>query len=121
MSSTEQLQLSDDERREVFMSALFNAFCTAALALVHVHPTAVPSHFALVYYACSRIFQSLEDAAMAEVYKRAFDEGVQIARANVTKPTSHAYTILSAGRTKGRPTFNGWTATLGRNFDWSQY
>jgi len=78
-------------------------------------------HFALVYYACSRIFQSLEDAAMAEVYKRAFDEGVQLARANVTKPTSHAYTIVSAGRTKGRPTFNGWTATLGRNFDWSPY
>jgi hypothetical protein len=51
VSSAEQLQLSDDERREVFMSALFNAFCTAALALAHVPPTAVPSHFALVYYA----------------------------------------------------------------------
>lgn len=78
-------------------------------------------HFALVYYACSRIYQRFEDGAMAEVYKRAFDEGVQLAKLNISKPTSHAYTVLSAGRTKGRPTFNGWTATLGRNFDWSQY
>jgi hypothetical protein len=78
-------------------------------------------HFALVYYACSRIYQGLEDSAMSDVYKRSFDEGVTLARSSIVKPTSHAYTILSAGRTKGRPTFKGWTSTLGRNFDWSPY
>lgn len=72
-------------------------------------------HFALVYYACSRVYQRLEDAVMADAYKRSFDEGVALARTNIMKPTSHAHMVLSAGRTKGRPTFNGWIESLGRN------
>ena len=71
-------------------------------------------HFALVYYACSRVYQRLEDSVMADAYKRSFDEGVALARTNIMKPTSHAHMVLSAGRTKGRPTFNGWMQTLGR-------
>ena len=71
-------------------------------------------HFPLVYYACSRIYQKLEDAQMAAVYKQAFDEGVQLARANITKPTSHGQLVMAHGQTKGRPTFNGWVNRLGR-------
>lgn len=76
---------------------------------------AAPSlHFPLVYYACSRIYQKLEDAQMAAVYKQAFDEGVQLARANATKPTSHGQLVFAHGQTSGRPSFNGWLNKLGR-------
>jgi hypothetical protein len=76
---------------------------------------AAPSlHFPLVYYACSRVYQRLEDAQMASVYKNAFDEGVSLARANIQKPTSHVNMVLSGGRTAGRPTFHGWLQNLGR-------
>lgn len=76
---------------------------------------AAPSlHFPLVYYACSRIYQKLEDAQMAAVYKQAFDEGVALARQNIMKPTSHGQLIMAHGQTKGRPTFNGWVNRLGR-------
>lgn len=77
---------------------------------------AAPSlHFALVYYACSRVYQRLEDSVMAAEYKRSFDEGVQLARTAIMKPTSHAHMRLSAGKTTGRPTFNGWMLNMGRN------
>lgn len=76
---------------------------------------AAPSlHFPLVYYACSRIYQKLEDAQMAAVYKQAFDEGVQLARSSIMKPTSHGQLIMAHGQTRGRPTFNGWVNRLGR-------
>jgi len=76
---------------------------------------AAPSlHFPLVYYACSRVYQKLEDAQMAAVYKQAFDEGVQLARANATKPTSHGQLVMAHGQTRGRPTFTGWVNKLGR-------
>lgn len=76
---------------------------------------AAPSlHFPLVYYAVSRVYQRLEDAQMAAVYKQAFDEGVQLARQNVTKPFSHGQLIMAHGQTSGRPSFNGWVNRLGR-------
>jgi hypothetical protein len=76
---------------------------------------AAPSlHFPLAYYACSRIYQKLEDAQMAAVYKQAFDEGVALARQNIMKPTSHGQLIMAAGHTQGRPTFKGWMESLGR-------
>jgi hypothetical protein len=71
-------------------------------------------HFPLAYYACSRVYQRLEDTVMADTYKRAFDEGVALARQAILKPTNHAHLVLSAGRTAGRPTFNGWIQRLGR-------
>jgi hypothetical protein len=71
-------------------------------------------HFALVYYACSRVYQRLEDVAMADVYKRSFDEGVMLAVKSVMTPNSHANLVLSAGRTTGRPTFNGWMTRMGQ-------
>ena len=77
-------------------------------------------HFALVYYACSRVYQRLEDTLMANEYKRAFDEGVTLAATNVTKPNSHANLRLSAGQTSGRPTFNGWMQTMGKNLKVNQ-
>ncbi|WP_396189459.1 hypothetical protein, partial [Flavobacterium sp.] len=70
-------------------------------------------HFPLVYYACSRIYQQLEDSAMAEQYKRAYDEGVALAVKTATTPTSHNHMILSHGQTKRRPTYNGWLNSLG--------
>lgn len=71
-------------------------------------------HFPLVYYAVSRVYQRLEDAQMATIYKTAFDEGVSLARQNIKKPNSHAQLIMAHGQTKGRPTFNGWLNKLGR-------
>ena len=71
-------------------------------------------HFPLVYYAVSRVYQRLEDAQMATIYKTAFDEGVSLARQNIKKPNSHAQLIMAHGQTRGRPTFNGWLNKLGR-------
>jgi hypothetical protein len=71
-------------------------------------------HFPLVYYACSRVYQKLEDAAMAAVYKQAFDEGVALARSQIAKPTSHGHLIMAHGQTKGRPTYKGWLQQLGK-------
>ena len=71
-------------------------------------------HFSLVYYACSRVYQRLEDVAMADAYKRSFDEGVTLAIKSIMTPNSHAHLVLSAGRTNGRPTFNGWMQNLGK-------
>jgi len=71
-------------------------------------------HFPLVYYACSRIYQRLEDSAMAAVYKQSFDEGVALARAQIKKPVSHGHLIMAHGQTKGRPTYKGWLEQLGK-------
>jgi hypothetical protein len=72
-------------------------------------------HFPLAYYACSRVYQRLEDTVMAQEYKRSFDEGVSLARETISKPTSHAHLRLNAGQTSGRPTFNGWLQMMGKN------
>lgn len=72
-------------------------------------------HFPLAYYACSRVYQRLEDTLMSNEYKRAFDEGVALAVTNIQKPSSHANLVLSAGQTSGRPTFNGWMQMMGKN------
>jgi len=75
---------------------------------------AIPSlHFPLVYYACSRVYQQLEDTAMAQMYKGAFDEGVALAVKNATTPSSHNLMRLNAGQTEHRPTYNGWIRSLG--------
>jgi hypothetical protein len=77
---------------------------------------AIPSlHFPLVYYACSRVYQQLEDTAMAQMYKGAFDEGVALAVKNSTTPNSHNPLILTHGQTTGRPTYKGWIQGLGSN------
>ena len=45
-------------------------------------------HFPLVYYACSRVYQRLEDSVMSTEYKRSFDEGVILAKDSILKPSS---------------------------------
>lgn len=70
-------------------------------------------HFPLVYYACSRIFQQLEDAGMASIYKQSFDEGVALARKKLMQPTSHGQLIMAHGQTRNRPTMQGWIKSLG--------
>jgi hypothetical protein len=72
-------------------------------------------HFPLVYYACSRVYQRLEDTVMAQEYKRAFDEGVVLAKENIMKPSSHGHLRLSQGQTSGRPTFQGWMLNMGKD------
>ena len=72
-------------------------------------------HFPLVYYACSRVYQRLEDTAMANEYKKAFDEGVVLAKNNIMKPTSHAHLRLSQGQTAGRPSFQDWMRRMGQD------
>jgi hypothetical protein len=72
-------------------------------------------HFPLAYYACSRIYQRLEDTVMANDYKKAFDEGVILAKNNIMKPTSHAHLRLSQGQTSGRPTFQNWMLSMGQD------
>jgi len=72
-------------------------------------------HFALVYYACSRIYQRLEDTEMANEYKRSFDEAVTLAVKNIQTPNSHASLVLSAGRTGRTPSTKSWMDALGRN------
>ena len=72
-------------------------------------------HFALVYYACSRIYQQLEDPTMSQVYKQSFDEGVALARKNIMEPTSHAPLILSQGKTGHRSSERAWLQSLGKN------
>lgn len=75
---------------------------------------AIPSlHFPLVYYACSRIYQQLEDAAMSDMYKRAFDEGLALAAKNATTPNSHSPMVL-AGNRSGHKSMSGWLQSLGR-------
>lgn len=77
---------------------------------------AVPSlHFPLVYYACSRVYQQLEDAGMADMYKRAYDEGLAMALKNAVTPNSHNPMILSDGKTRYRPSYKGWLQSLGRH------
>ena len=72
-------------------------------------------HFPLAYYACSRIYQRLEDTVMANDYKKAFDEGVILAKNNIMKPASHAHLRLSQGQTSGRPTFQNWMLSMGQD------
>lgn len=72
-------------------------------------------HFPLVYYAAARVYQRLEDTVMADAYKRSFDEGVALARQNITQPTSHTPLRLNSGPTNGRPTYQGWLQSLGKN------
>lgn len=71
-------------------------------------------HFALVYYACSRVYQQLEDAAMAQMYKGAFDEGVAMAMRNVNTPPSHVPLILSSNHVKNKRNFDSWLQSLGQ-------
>lgn len=71
-------------------------------------------HFALVYYAVSRVYQQLEDAQMAAVYKQSFDEGVLLAVRSIQTPNSHYPLVLSGARTSGRPTYKTWLQGLGR-------
>jgi hypothetical protein len=72
-------------------------------------------HFPLVYYACSRIYQQLEDAVMADTYKRSFDEGVGLAARNIVKPNSHTPMVLSGSKT-GNYSYRRWLQSHGRNW-----
>jgi hypothetical protein len=61
------------------------------------------------------VYQQLEDTAMAQMYKGAFDEGVALAVKNATTPNSHNLMRLNAGQTENRPTYSGWLRSLGSN------
>lgn len=69
-------------------------------------------HFPIVYYIVSRVYQTQENAPMAQMYKQSFDESVSIARKDLTRPDSAAPLVLSGGKT-GRRTQKGWLQALG--------
>lgn len=71
-------------------------------------------HFPLVYYACSRVYQQLEDSAMAQMYKGAFDEGVSMAMRNINTPPSHVPLVLSSNNVKNKRNFDSWLQSLGQ-------
>lgn len=54
-------------------------------------------HMMLVNWVMMRIFQYDEDPEMAAVYQRHFEQGVSIAKANLTAPNSNQPLILSGG------------------------
>ena len=65
-------------------------------------------HMMLVNFVMMRIFQYQEDPEMAAVYQRHFQEGVAIAKDNITAPNSNQPVILSGGL-QANPAF--WWAT----------
>lgn len=65
-------------------------------------------HMMLVNFVMMRIFQYQEDPEMAAVYQRHFQEGVAIAKDNLTAPNSNQPVILSGGL-QTNPAF--WWAT----------
>lgn len=71
-------------------------------------------HFALVYYACSRIYQRLEDTEMSAEYKSSFNEAVVLAAKNIKIPQSHANLRLNSANAGSR-TLDGWLKSLSRN------
>jgi len=54
-------------------------------------------HMMLVNFVMMRIFQFQEDPEMAAVYQRHFQEGVAIAKDNLTAPNSNQPVVLSGG------------------------
>jgi hypothetical protein len=54
-------------------------------------------HMMLVNFVMMRIFQFQEDPEMAAVYQRHFQEGVAIAKDNITAPNSNQPILLSGG------------------------
>jgi hypothetical protein len=54
-------------------------------------------HLMLVNFVMMRLFQFQEDPEMAAVYQRHFQEGVAIAKDNITAPNSNQPVILSGG------------------------
>ena len=54
-------------------------------------------HMMLVNFVMMRIFQFQEDPEMAAVYQRHFQEGVAIAKDNITAPNSNQPMLLSGG------------------------
>ena len=50
---------------------------------------------------------------MADMYKRAFDEGVALAAKSIMTPSSHSPMLL-AGNKSGHRTERGWLQSLGR-------
>lgn len=54
-------------------------------------------HLMLVNFVMMRVFQYQEDPEMAAVYQRHFQEGVAIAKDNITAPNSNQPLVLSGG------------------------
>ena len=68
-------------------------------------------HALLPYFVLSRVYQRQEDAELAAMYLRSFEEGVGLARRDLMKASSARPVIMSAGRQY--PTMRRWLQTLG--------
>jgi hypothetical protein len=68
-------------------------------------------HALLPYFVLSRVYQRQEDAELAAMYLRSFEEGVGLARRDLMKASSARPVVMSGG--KEYPTMRRWLQTLG--------
>lgn len=69
-------------------------------------------HAILPYFVLARVYQRQEDAELAAMHMRNFEEGVALARRDLMKASSAQPVIMSGGRRY--PTMQRWLQQLGR-------
>jgi len=69
-------------------------------------------HAILPYFVLARVYQRQEDAELAAMHMRNFEEGVALARRDLMKASSAQPVVLSGGRRY--PTMQRWLQQLGR-------
>lgn len=74
-------------------------------------------HIMIINFAASRCYQYQEDPEMAAVYMNHFDQGVSLARQNITHPSNNQQLVLSGGL-QIWPWNNGWPAFKSGNLLW---
>lgn len=68
-------------------------------------------HILIPYFVLARIYQRQEDPELSQMYMRSFEEGVAMARRDLTKTPMARPLLLSGGRQY--PTMRRWLQTLG--------
>jgi len=68
-------------------------------------------HLLIPYFVLARIYQRQEDPELSQMYMRSFEEGVAMARRDLTKTPMARPLLLSGGRQY--PTMKRWLQTLG--------
>lgn len=68
-------------------------------------------HILIPYFVLARVYQRQEDPELSQMYMRSFEEGVAMARRDLTKTPMARPLLLSGGRQY--PTMRRWLQTLG--------
>jgi len=68
-------------------------------------------HLLIPYFVLARVYQRQEDPELSQMYMRSFEEGVAMARRDLTKTPMARPLLLSGGRQY--PTMKRWLQTLG--------